>query len=69
MERSKEENFPLAGWSHTYLHPATGKFSSLDKSVIHKKKIVFGYKVFNNVTFRVVIFTSPKDIVTIEVTN
>ena len=37
--------------------------------VIHKTKIVFGYKVFNNITFRVVIFTSPKDIVTIEVTN
>ena len=37
--------------------------------VIRKTNIVFGYKVFDNITFRVVIFTSTKDIVTIAVTN
>ena len=31
-----------------------------------RQRSFFVYKVFNNITFRVVIFTSPKDIVTIE---
>ena len=33
------------------------------------RQIVFGYKVFNNITFGIVIFTTPKDIVTIKKTR